>query len=172
MVEAAEPVPAPDGTPVVRGLPGLLGVDHVGVAVTDLDQAIAFHTDVLGLVLRHREVNDDQQVAEAMLGAATDDGSATQVQLLAPTGPTSPLARFLQRSGPGLQQLAYRVLDVELAAAHLRARGIRVLYDRPRRGTAGSLVNFAHPKDCGGVLVELVQLVPAAPLTPAATSSG
>lgn len=143
-------------------MPGLLGVDHVGIAVADLDAAVAFHVDVLGLVCTHREVNADQQVAEAMLGApgaATGGAGATQVQLLAPTGPTSPLARFLERSGPGLQQLAYRVVDVEAAAAHLRAQGIRVLYDAPRRGTAGSLVNFAHPKDCGGVLVELVQPV-------------
>ena len=83
-----------------------------------------------------------------------------QVQLLAPTGPTSTLARFLERSGPGLQQLAFRVRDVEAAAAHLRAAGVRVLYEQARRGTAGSLVNFAHPRDCGGVLVELVQAPP------------
>jgi methylmalonyl-CoA/ethylmalonyl-CoA epimerase len=149
-------------------MPGLLGVDHVGIAVADLDAAVAFHVEVLGLECTHREVNADQQVEEAMLGApgsadaaggAAGGAAATQVQLLAPTGPASPLARFLDRSGPGLQQLAYRVVDVEAAAAHLRAQGIRVLYDAPRRGTAGSLVNFAHPKDCGGVLVELVQPV-------------
>lgn len=153
----------PGATPVARGVPGLLGVDHVGLAVPDLDAAIAFHTDVLGLRVTHRETNPDQQVEEAMLSAApTADGSpGTQVQLLAPTAPTSAIARFLDRSGPGLQQLAYRVVDVEAAAAHLRAAGVRLLYDAPRRGTAGSLVNFAHPKDCGGVLVELVQ--PAGP---------
>jgi methylmalonyl-CoA/ethylmalonyl-CoA epimerase len=159
---------------VTDAMPGLLAVDHVGVAVADLDAAIEFHTQVLGLELTHREVNEDQQVAEAMLAApAAPAGSPagvapTQVQLLAPTGPGSPLARFLDRSGPGLQQLAYRVVDVEAAADHLRARGIRVLYDSARRGTAGSKVNFAHPKDCGGVLVELVQpatrgLSPGAP---------
>lgn len=146
-------------------MPGLLAVDHVGIAVADLDAAVQFHTRVLGLVLTHRETNEDQQVEEAMLAAPGARPGDTQVQLLAPTDPTSTLARFLSRSGPGLQQLAYRVLDVVAAAEHLGRHGVRVLYPEPRRGTAGSLVNFAHPKDCGGVLVELVQpaLPPADP---------
>ena len=141
-------------------LPGLLAVDHVGLAVPDLDAAIAFHTDVLGLVLLHREENADADVAEAMMGTA--EGTAgTQVQLLAPVSPESPIARFLERSGPGLQQLAYRVADVEDAARALRSRGLRLLYDAPRTGTRGSMINFVHPHDTGGVLIELVQ--PAAP---------
>lgn len=147
-------MPEPTERTDLTSLPGLLAVDHVGVAVPDLDAAVDFHVRVLGLVCVHREVNDEQQVEEAMLAAP--DGS-TRVQLLAPTGPGSAIARFLDRSGPGLQQLAYRVADVEAAAAALRARGLRVLYDSPRRGTAGSSVNFVHPGDCGGVLVELVQ---------------
>lgn len=148
-----------DGTPAgpLAGMPGLLGVDHVGVAVPDLDAAVEWHTRVLGLVLTHRETNDEQQVEEAMLAAPGSPPGAVQVQLLAATDPGSTLARFLARSGPGLQQLAYRVQDVAAAAAHLRAHGIRVLSEEPRRGTGGSLVVFAHPKDCGGVLVELVQ---------------
>lgn len=145
----------------LHGMPGLLGVDHVGIAVPDLDAAVEFHTRVLGLVLVHRETNEDQQVEEAMLAAPGQAPGGTQVQLLAPTGPGSTLAKFLDRSGPGLQQLAYRVTDVVAAAEHLRGRGVRVLYPGPRRGTSGSLVNFGHPKDCGGVLVELVQ--PAGP---------
>lgn len=151
----------PGGVPSLTGMPGLLGVDHVGVAVADLDAAIEFHTRVLGLVLTHRETNHDQQVEEAMLTApGLAPGQArvqTQVQLLAPTSPGSVLARFLDRSGPGLQQLAYRVVDVVAACEHLSGHGVRVLYPHPRRGTAGSLVNFAHPRDCGGVLVEIVQ---------------
>lgn len=142
-------------------LPGLLAVDHVGLAVPDLDAAIAFHTDVLGLVLLHRERNADADVEEAMLGP-TPDGSGTQVQLLAPGSPASPIARFLERSGPGLQQLAYRVEDVDAAARVLRSRGLRLLYDAARTGTRGSRINFVHPHDAGGVLVELVE--PAAPL--------
>ena len=141
-------------------VPGLLAVDHVGLAVPDLDAAITFHTDVLGLVLLHREENPDADVEEAMLGT-TPEGSGAQVQLLAPISPESPIARFLERSGPGLQQLAYRVDDVDEAARVLRSRGLRLLYDAARTGTRGSRINFVHPHDAGGVLVELVE--PAAP---------
>jgi methylmalonyl-CoA/ethylmalonyl-CoA epimerase len=135
-------------------LPGVLRIDHVGVAVPDLDEAIAFYTRTFGLTCVHTEVNEEQGVREAMLAAG--DGS-TRLQLLAPLTPESTIAKFLSRSGPGLQQLAYTVADVEAAADAIRARGLRVLYDEPRRGTAGSRVNFVHPKDCGGVLVELVE---------------
>ena len=95
-------------------MPGLLAIDHVGLGVSDLEAAIAFQTEVLGLVLVHREDNLDQGVAEAMLAVAGPDGDRArhQVQLLAPLGAESPLGRFLDRSGPGLQQLAYRVADV------------------------------------------------------------
>ena len=134
--------------------PLLTAVDHVGIAVGDLDEAIAFHRDTLGMTLAHREVNDEQGVEEAMMAVA---GSDARVQLLAPSSPQSPIATFLQRRGPGVQQVAYRVVDVEHAAEVLRSRGLRLLYDRARRGTAGSKVNFVHPKDAGGVLVELVE---------------
>lgn len=130
-------------------------IDHVGFAVRDLDAAIAFYERTFGMHLVHEEVNEEQGVREAMIGVG--GSSATCVQLLAPLGPDSPIARFLDRSGPGLQQLAYRVADVEEAATALRRRGLRVLYDKARRGTYGSLVNFVHPKDAGGVLIELVQ---------------
>lgn len=137
--------------------PLLLAIDHVGLAVPDLDAAIAFHRDVLGLVVLHEETNDEQGVREAMMGpAGAPDGSA-QIQLLAPSSPESTIARFIDRSGPGLQQLAYRVADVEVVSAVLRERGLRLLYDAPRRGTGGSRINFVHPKDTGGVLVELVE---------------
>jgi methylmalonyl-CoA/ethylmalonyl-CoA epimerase len=152
-------------TEPVTSLPGLLAVDHVGLAVRDLESAIAFHTGVLGLVVVHREVNEEQGVAEAMLapadGTAAGTGGGTgggaQIQLLAPLGEASPLSRFLDRSGPGLQQLAFRVADVELAAAVLRRRGLRLLYNSARVGTRGSLINFVHPGDTGGVLIELVE---------------
>ncbi len=139
-------------TPLPAGL--LLAVDHVGIAVPDLDEALAFYADTFGLHAVHEEVNEEQGVREAMLSVG--DGT-TRVQLLAPLSPDAPIARFLDRSGPGLQQLAYRVTDVAEAAAVLRERGLRLLYDEPRRGTAGSRVNFVHPKDAGGVLVELVE---------------
>lgn len=135
----------------------LLAVDHVGVAVADLDAGIAFYRDTLGLAVRHREENTEQRVTEAMLAVADSPDDATQLQVLAPLGDDSPIARFLDRAGPGLQHLALRVTDTQLAGDRLRAAGIRVLYDVPRRGTAGSLINFVHPRDTGGVLLELVQ---------------
>ena len=139
--------------------PGLLrGVDHVGIAVRDLDAAIAFHTDVLGLELRHREVNVEQGVAEAMLAPVGSPAGSTQIQLLAPLAESSPIGRFLDRSGPGLQQLAYRVTDVDTVADELRRQGLRLLYDSARKGTGGSRVNFVHPQDTGGVLIELVEV--------------
>lgn len=142
-------------------IPGIevIGIDHVGIAVPDLAAAIAFHTTVLGGVLDHRESNTEQGVDEAMICY----GDGAQLQLLAPLTPESTIARFLDRSGPGLQQLAYRVADVRAAASAARAAGIRTLYDEPRRGTHGSAINFLHPKDAGGVLIELVQ--PAANLS-------
>jgi methylmalonyl-CoA/ethylmalonyl-CoA epimerase len=129
-------------------------VDHVGIAVRDLDEAIAFYELAFGVTPVHEEVNEEQGVREAML--AVGDGE-TRIQLLAPLSDDSPIARFLDRSGPGVQQVAYTVDDVEAVAATLRERGMRLLYDTARRGTAGSRVNFVHPRDAGGVLVELVQ---------------
>ena len=129
-------------------------IDHVGIAVPDLDEAVAFYRDTLGIVSVHEETNEEQGVREAML--AVGDGTS-RIQLLAPLNETSTIAKFLDRNGPGLQQLAVTVDDVEAVAATLRGRGMRLLYDEPRRGTAGSRVNFVHPKDVGGVLLELVE---------------
>jgi methylmalonyl-CoA/ethylmalonyl-CoA epimerase len=131
------------------------GVDHVGIAVADLDEAVAWYADTLGLVATHIETNEEQGVREAMLSAPGDSGAA--IQLLAPLRPDSPIGKFLDRSGPGLQQLAYRVTDIDAACAALRDKGVRLLYDTPRRGTANSRINFVHPRDAGGVLVELVE---------------
>jgi len=135
---------------------GLLKIDHVGIAVADLDTAIDFYTRTFGMRCVHTEVNHAQGVREAMLsvGPSPDGG---QIQLLASLSPESTIARFLDRNGPGMQQLAYTVLDIDAACAALRERGLRLLYDAPRPGTAGSRINFVHPKDAGGVLVELVQ---------------
>ncbi|HEX5406178.1 MAG TPA: methylmalonyl-CoA epimerase [Pseudonocardiaceae bacterium] len=138
--------------------PLVTAIDHVGVAVPDLDAAIEFYRNAFGLEVTHEEINEEQGVREAMLRppGATGPGGAA-VQLLAPLRPDSTIARFLDRSGPGLQQLAYRVTDVEAAADALRAKGLRLLFEKAKRGTADSRVNFVHPKDAGGVLVELVQ---------------
>ena len=132
-------------------------IDHVGVAVPDLDEAMAFYRDTFGMEVLHEETNEEQGVREAMMGVGGSDSRASCIQLLAPLDESSTIARFLDRSGPGLQQLAYRVEDIDLVSAVLRERGLRLLYDEPRRGTARSRVNFIHPKDSGGVLVELVE---------------
>ena len=129
-------------------------IDHVGIAVPDLDEAIAFYAQAFGVHSVHEETNEEQGVREAMLAVGNGE---TRIQLLAPLTPESTIAKFIGRSGPGLQQLAFRVEDVEAVSATLRDRGLRLLYETPRRGTSGSRVNFVHPKDAGGVLVELVQ---------------
>jgi methylmalonyl-CoA/ethylmalonyl-CoA epimerase len=132
----------------------LTRIDHVGLAVRDLDEAIAFYARTFDVHVVHEEVNEQQGVREAMLDVG---GSGSCIQLLAPLSPESPIARFLDRSGPGVQQVAYGVDDIDAVSADLRAKGIRLLYDGARRGTAGSRVNFVHPKDAMGVLVELVE---------------
>lgn len=131
-------------------------LDHVGVAVPDLDAAIAFYERVFGMRCVHQEINEEQGVREAMLAVGREpDGG--YVQLLAPLRPDSPIGRFLDRHGPGLQQVAYTVDDLDTTCARLREQGVRLLYEEPKRGTAGSRINFVHPKDAGGVLVELVE---------------
>ena len=134
--------------------PLFTAIDHVGVAVADLDEAIAFYRDTYGMTLAHEEVNEEQGVREAMMSVG-DSGSC--IQLLAPLSPESTIAKFLDRSGPGIQQMAYRVEDVDAVSAVLRERGMRLLYPEARRGTSNSRINFIHPKDAGGILVELVQ---------------
>src|SRR3954469_12445898 len=138
------------------GLPAGLftTIDHVGIAVPDLDEAIAFYATTFGVHSVHEETNEEQGVREAMLSVG--DGE-TRIQLLAPLTPESTIAKFIGRARPGLQQRGVRGEDVEAVSATLRERGLRLLYDSPKRGTADSRVNFVHPKDAGGVLVELVQ---------------
>ncbi|NKY30438.1 Methylmalonyl-CoA epimerase [Nocardia gamkensis] len=132
-------------------------VDHVGIAVPDLDTAVAWYAENLGMIETHREVNEAQGVHEAMLSLPGAPDRATALQLLAPLNAESTIAKFIDRNGPGLQQLAYRVTDIEAVSAHLRAKGLRLLYEAPRHGTADSRINFIHPKDAGGVLIELVE---------------
>jgi methylmalonyl-CoA/ethylmalonyl-CoA epimerase len=129
-------------------------IDHVGIAVPDLDEAKAFYHEKYGMTVAHEETNEEQGVREAMVRVGDTDSC---IQLLAPLSPESTIAKFLDRSGPGLQQLAYRVEDIDAVCATLRERGLRLLYDDPKRGTSNSRVNFIHPKDAGGVLVELVE---------------
>jgi methylmalonyl-CoA/ethylmalonyl-CoA epimerase len=132
-------------------------VDHVGIAVPDLDAAIAWYHDHLGMIVLHEEINDDQGIREAMLSVRGAPVGSAQVQLMAPISESSAIAKFLDKRGPGIQQLAYRVSDLEALTERLRDQGVRLLYDAPRRGTANSRINFVHPKDAGGVLIELVE---------------
>jgi methylmalonyl-CoA/ethylmalonyl-CoA epimerase len=134
-----------------------IAIDHVGIAVRDLDEAIAFYADTFGMKAIHQETNEEQGVREAMVAVGDPDSPHSCIQLLAPLNEESTIAKFLDRSGPGLQQLAFRVRDVDAVSATLRERGVRLLYPEPKRGTADSRINFVHPKDAGGVLVELVE---------------
>ncbi|MAT61837.1 MAG: methylmalonyl-CoA epimerase [Micrococcales bacterium] len=127
-------------------------IDHVGIAVPNLDDAIEFYRSAFGLESVHEETNEEQGVREAMLQIGD-----SYLQLLAPLSDDSPIGKFLDRNGPGIQQVAFGVDDIEAAGDQLRSAGVRVLYDSPKIGTGGSRVNFVHPKDCGGVLVELVE---------------
>jgi methylmalonyl-CoA/ethylmalonyl-CoA epimerase len=152
------PQPAPLDIPAHL----FIAIDHVGIAVPDLDVATAMYREQFQMTVVHEETNEDQGVREAMVAVGDpSDPNGSCIQLLAPLDEQSTIARFLERSGPGLQQLAFRVTDVEQVSVILRDRGLRLLYDEPRRGTAGSRINFIHPKDAGGVLVELVE--PAGP---------
>ena len=137
-------------------------IDHVGLAVPDLDEAIKFHTEVLGWRVLHRETNEKQGVEEAMIGTGEQGAENAQIQLLAPLNENSTIAKFLAKNGPGMQQLCYRVADLDAVSATLRERGVRLLYPEPKIGTCGSRINFAHPKDVGGVLLEIVEPAAAA----------
>ena len=139
----------------LNAITGIIAIDHVGIAVPDLAEALAFYQRTFNSRLLHQEENQEQGVIEAMV--ALGDGSGAVIQLLAPLTPESTIAKFIEKNGPGMQQLAFRVADVELAASQARALGIRALYESPQRGTNGARINFLHPKDCGGVLIELIE---------------
>jgi methylmalonyl-CoA/ethylmalonyl-CoA epimerase len=127
-------------------------VDHIGVAVDDLDAAIALHEDAYGMALVHREVVDEQGVEAVLL-----DVGENHVELLRPLAEESPVGRFLASRGPGLHHIAYQVTDVDATLTELRARGLRLIDETPRPGVRGSRVAFLHPAASGGVLTEIVQ---------------
>src|ERR1700760_3645739 len=131
-------------------------VDHVGIAVPDLDVAIKWYHDHLGMIVLHEEINDEQGIREVMLSVRGAPKGSTQVQLMAPIDESSTIAKFLDKRGPGLQQFAYRVSNLDQLSRRLHDQGVRLLYEAPRRGTSNSRINFIHPKDAGGVLIELV----------------
>ncbi|OBH50357.1 methylmalonyl-CoA epimerase [Mycobacterium sp. E2479] len=132
-------------------------IDHVGIAVADLDAAITWYHDTLGMILVHEEVNEEQGIREAMLAVRGAPAGTAQIQLMAPLDESSTIAKFIDKRGPGIQQMAVRVSDLDALSDQLREQGVRLIYDAPRRGTANSRMNFIHPKDGGGVLIELVE---------------
>ena len=127
-------------------------IDHVGVAVEDIEAAIALYRDALGMPLVHRETVNEQGVDAALLDVG--DG---HIELLAPLGPDTPVGKFLARKGPGLHHVAYRVADVDAALEALSGAGLRLIDEQPRSGIRGSRVAFVHPASTGGVLTEIVQ---------------
>jgi methylmalonyl-CoA/ethylmalonyl-CoA epimerase len=131
-------------------------IDHVGIACQDLRTAIAFYESVFDVTVASREVHEDQGVHEAMLRLGDGPGRSW-IQLLEPTGPDTPVGRFLARRGPGIHHVGYRVADITEALGAIGARGVRLLDQRPRHGSMGASIAFLHPADVGGVLTELVQ---------------
>ncbi|MGA2469569.1 MAG: methylmalonyl-CoA epimerase [Solirubrobacteraceae bacterium] len=127
-------------------------IDHVGIAVSEIEPALALYTEQFGATLVHREVLDADGVDAAMLR----DGDA-RLELLAPLGPDTPLGRFLARRGPGVHHVAYEVDDLDAALATLRERAVALVDEQPRAGISGSRVAFLHPSSCAGVLTEIVQ---------------
>ena len=127
-------------------------IDHIGVAVEDLDEAIQLYGERLGMPLQHRETVEEQGVEAVLLGVGD-----SHVELLRPLGPDTAVGKFLERSGPGLHHVAYGTDDIESALEAVRGAGLRLIDERPRTGIRGSRVAFLHPKSTGGVLTELVE---------------
>jgi methylmalonyl-CoA/ethylmalonyl-CoA epimerase len=127
-------------------------IDHVGVAVTDLDAAIALHEATYGMTLVHRETVEEQGVEAVLL-----DVGENHVELLRPLAEDTPVGKFLAKKGPGIHHVAYQVTDVEATLAALKDAGVRLIDESPRTGIRGSRVAFLHPSASGGVLTEIVQ---------------
>ncbi|MGW4892151.1 methylmalonyl-CoA epimerase [Kitasatospora sp. NPDC004240] len=140
----------------------LTRIDHIGIACFDLDRTVEFYRNTYGFEVYHSEVNEEQGVREAMLKINdTGDGGASYLQLLEPTREDSTVAKWLAKNGEGVHHIAFGTADVDGDSEEIRGKGVRVLYDEPRRGSMGSRITFLHPKDCGGVLTELVTSAPA-----------
>jgi methylmalonyl-CoA/ethylmalonyl-CoA epimerase len=128
-------------------------IDHIGVAVDDLDEAVSLYSERLGMPVQHRETVEEQGVEAVLLGIGE-----SHVELLRPLSPGSAVGRFLERNGPGLHHVAYGTDDIASALDAVRAAGLRLIDEQPRTGIRGSRVAFVHPKSTGGVLTELVEV--------------
>lgn len=127
-------------------------VDHVGIAVRDLEAAISFYERTFGVRVAHRETVEDQGVEEALFKVGE-----SYIQLLRPLGPDTPVGKFLEKRGEGVHHVGYGVADVKSTLEHLKSEGVPLIDEEPRPGSRGTTVAFVHPKGVGGVLVELVQ---------------
>jgi methylmalonyl-CoA/ethylmalonyl-CoA epimerase len=127
-------------------------IDHLGIAVESIEQALVFYRDALGLELKHTETVADQGVNVAMLPLGE-----SRVELLEPTGPDTPVGKFIAKRGPGIHHICVAVEDIHATLAELKAKGVQLIDETPRPGAEGCLVAFVHPKGTNGVLVELSQ---------------
>jgi methylmalonyl-CoA/ethylmalonyl-CoA epimerase len=127
-------------------------IDHIGVAVEDLDEAVALYSERFGMPVQHRETVEEQGVEAVLLGVGEG-----HVELLRPLGPETPVGRYMQRNGAGLHHVAYATEDIDSALDAVRSAGLALIDERPRRGIRGTRVAFVHPKSTGGVLTELVE---------------
>ncbi|MFG3253070.1 methylmalonyl-CoA epimerase [Streptomyces sp. NPDC048172] len=135
----------------------LTRIDHIGIACNDLEATVDFYSRTYGFQVFHTEVNQEQGVREAMLRInGTDDGGASYIQLLEPIREDSAVAKWLAKNGEGVHHIAFGTADVDGDSESIRDKGVRVLYDEPRHGSMDSRITFLHPKDCHGVLTELV----------------
>jgi methylmalonyl-CoA epimerase len=130
-------------------------IDHIGIAVEDLDEAVALYQDRLGMAHQHRE-----RVEEFGVEAVLLEIGESHIELLTPIQADSGVAKFLEKSGPGMHHVAYRTGDIDAALERLRAAGMRLIDEQPRTGIRDSRVAFLHPKSTGGVLTEIVQPAP------------
>lgn len=129
-----------------------LKVDHIGIAVSDLEETLKFYTEVLGLECQGTEVVEEQKVRVAFLPVGD-----TEIELLESTDPEGPIARFIEKNGPGVQHIAFRVEDIASAIAYMQEKGMKMIDETPRYGAGGAKIAFVHPKGTSRVLVELTQ---------------
>lgn len=127
-------------------------VDHIGIAVSNLDEAVKLYSEVLGLELHGTEVVEEQKVKVAFLPVGD-----TEVELLESTSPDGPIAKFIEAKGQGIQHIAFKVDDIEAALAEMKEKGLRLIDEKPRYGAGGARIAFLHPKSTNGVLIELCE---------------
>ena len=127
-------------------------VDHIGIAVKNLEETLKFYQEVMGMDLAGTEIVEEQHVRVAFLPIGD-----TEIELLESTDPEGPIARYIDKKGEGVQHIAYKVEDIEVAIAEMKAKGVRMIDEKPRYGAGGAKIAFCHPKSTNGVLVELTQ---------------